>query len=97
MRDEYLWRLISHLSLNHLTLTDSATGAETLREILRLYNPSDQDEHRKAIDSIQSVSYRRGVGQCALSRSARSQQHGCSERTTINWLLSWPGDFADRR
>ncbi len=61
MRDEYLWRLLSHLNLNHLTLIDSATGAESLREILRLYNPSDQDEHRKAIDSIQSVSYRRGV------------------------------------
>ncbi|HEX6370347.1 MAG TPA: type VI secretion system baseplate subunit TssF [Longimicrobium sp.] len=31
------WRLISHLSLNHLSLTGGDEGLEALREILRLY------------------------------------------------------------
>jgi type VI secretion system protein ImpG len=41
----FAWRLISHLSLNHLSLVDSGTesGAEGLREILRLYaDPNDR-------------------------------------------------------
>ncbi len=64
-RDQYLWRLISHLSLNHLTLTDSTHGAEMLREMLRLYNPTDLDEHRKIIESIQSIKYSRGTARIA--------------------------------
>jgi type VI secretion system protein ImpG len=60
--DEYYWRLISHLGLNHLSLQDNENGAESLREILRLYNPSNSDETRRAIQSIESVTYRRSVG-----------------------------------
>lgn len=52
------WRLISQLSLNHLSLTDSS-GSESLREILRLHNPSDSPETRGVVDSIKQVSYSR--------------------------------------
>lgn len=60
-RDEFYWRLISHLSLNHLTLVDEKNGAEALREILFLYNPNHSEESKRAIQSIQSVTYSRGV------------------------------------
>ena len=60
--DEYYWRLISHLGLNHLALADNKNGAQALREILSLYNPSDTEESKRAIQSIESVSYKRGVG-----------------------------------
>ena len=49
------WRLISHLSLNHLSLVDVASGAEALREILRLYDFRDSPETRSIIDSILSI------------------------------------------
>ena len=60
--DEYYWRLISHLGINHLTLLDNENGAEALREILRLYNPNNSEETKRAIQSIESVTYRRAVG-----------------------------------
>ena len=36
---ETAWRLISHLSLNYLSLSDGAESLRALREILRLYAP----------------------------------------------------------
>jgi type VI secretion system protein ImpG len=56
----FAWRLISHLSLNYLSLQDlgTETGAEGLREILKLYaDPSDRQAH-KEIDGLRSVKYR---------------------------------------
>jgi type VI secretion system protein ImpG len=55
------WRLVSHLSLNHLSLEgDAATG--TLQELLRLYDFSDQHSgqqrailNRQMVDSIVSL------------------------------------------
>ena len=35
------WRLVSHLNLNHLSLTDSDEGRDALREVLRLYDFSE--------------------------------------------------------
>jgi type VI secretion system protein ImpG len=35
------WRLVSHLSLNHLSLTADDQGRTSLQEILRLYDPTD--------------------------------------------------------
>jgi len=52
------WRLISHLSLNHLSLSDVAEGAEALREILKLYDFRDSPETRAVIDGIAGVSSR---------------------------------------
>ena len=56
------WRLISHLSLNHLSLADHEEGADALREILKLYDFADSAETRSMIDGIQSVRSRRVVG-----------------------------------
>jgi type VI secretion system protein ImpG len=60
-RKDNAWRLISHLNLNHLTLTDDETGAEALRELLRLYDFRDAAETQAMIDSVLSVKTRRGT------------------------------------
>jgi type VI secretion system protein ImpG len=59
------WRLISHLSLNHLSLADENDGADALREILKLYDFVDSGETRAMIDGILSVRSRRVVGRVA--------------------------------
>jgi type VI secretion system protein ImpG len=56
-----LWRLISHLSLNHLSLVDDGK-ANALREILKLYDFADSAETRGQIDGILRVGSRRVVG-----------------------------------
>jgi type VI secretion system protein ImpG len=63
------WRLISHLSLNHLSIADEEEGRLALQEILRLYDFSDPEtgQQRSAvtrdlIDGITSVRSRRVVG-----------------------------------
>jgi type VI secretion system protein ImpG len=55
------WRLISHLTLNHLSLTDAGDGADALREILKLYDFRDSEETRALINGVLSVSSRRGA------------------------------------
>jgi type VI secretion system protein ImpG len=57
-----LWRVISHLSLNHLSLADTAEGADALREILSLYDFTDSAETRSTIEGIASVRTSRVVG-----------------------------------
>ncbi len=57
-----LWRLISHLSLNHLSLADYEDGADALREILKLYDFADSAQTRSIIDGILSIRSRRVVG-----------------------------------
>jgi len=65
------WRLISHLSLNHLSLADDGQGRQALQELLRLYDASDAGAgggeslsavNRQIIDGIASLSARRVVG-----------------------------------
>ncbi len=58
---DYYWRLISHLSLNHLSLSNSDSGAAALQEILRLYNHDNEGENPKGISSILSIQYRRST------------------------------------
>jgi type VI secretion system protein ImpG len=48
-----LWHLISHLSLNYLSLVESGRGA--LQQILRLYDFTDTPFAEKMIDGIVSV------------------------------------------
>ena len=62
LRHGVVWRLISHLSTNHLSLCDYEDGADGLREILRLYDFADSEETRAMIDGIRSVTTRRVVG-----------------------------------
>jgi type VI secretion system protein ImpG len=51
------WRLISHLSLNYLSLTDAADGggASALRELLALYGDSADAVIRRQIEGLRSV------------------------------------------
>ncbi|MCA9132473.1 MAG: type VI secretion system baseplate subunit TssF, partial [Planctomycetales bacterium] len=68
-RDDLHWRLVSHLSLNHLVLTNSELGADALREILRLYNADDSAESRKVIEAVLQVNYQRGVARVPGGRA----------------------------
>ena len=60
-----LWRLISHLSLNHLSLINTENGADALREILKLYDFNDSAETRAMIEGVLGVGSRRVVGRAA--------------------------------
>jgi len=50
-----LWRIISHLSLNHLSITEGPEGASALREILRMYDFGGGEANRATIESILSI------------------------------------------
>jgi len=52
-----LWRLISHLSLNYLSLVED--GKDALTEILRLYNFSESAFHEKQIAGLLSLKSQR--------------------------------------
>ncbi|CDG85978.1 type VI secretion system baseplate subunit TssF [Janthinobacterium agaricidamnosum] len=54
---ETAWRLVSHLSLNYLSLTDqdSAQGAAALRDLLRLYCPAHDSGALRQVDGVRSV------------------------------------------
>jgi type VI secretion system protein ImpG len=56
-----LWRIISHLSLNHLSLVDGDEGASALREILQLYNFRQSAETQAIIESIVEIRTERVV------------------------------------
>jgi len=67
------WRLISHLSLNYLSLVEGAQGPEALQEILRLYDFTDSSVTRQQIAGITGVKTRRvlrpvGAGQAGFVR-----------------------------
>lgn len=70
LRHGTLWRLVSHLSLNHLSLLDHEKGAEALREILRLYDTVDSAETQTMIDGLQRIGHRRAVGRVGGTISA---------------------------
>jgi type VI secretion system protein ImpG len=57
---EMTWRLISHLSLNYLTLTDSSSeqGASALRELLGLYARLGAPGAEAQIDAVQRLKVR---------------------------------------
>jgi type VI secretion system protein ImpG len=57
------WRLISHLNLNFLSVTNDENGAEALQEILNLYNMEDTDVFRNQILGIVDVSSKKVVRQ----------------------------------
>ena len=55
---EMAWRLISHLSLNYLSLQDNdeRKGASALQELLKLYSDTSDSSIRKQTDGIVSIS-----------------------------------------
>lgn len=57
---ETAWRLISHLSLNYLSLVDNdeAQGAAALRELLSLYADRNDAASMKMIEGVKSISSR---------------------------------------
>jgi type VI secretion system protein ImpG len=55
------WRLISHLTLNHLSIAEGPDALDALREILRLYDFRDSPETRALIDGISGISSRRST------------------------------------
>ena len=58
MRNNARWRLISHLSLNHLSITGRDDATNALKEILRLYDFKESSINRAQIESITSVNTR---------------------------------------
>jgi type VI secretion system protein ImpG len=56
LRETGFWRLVSHLSLGHLSVTGGAEGAAALKEVLRLYDLRDTAESRAAIEALTGVS-----------------------------------------
>ncbi len=52
-----LWRLISHLSLNHLSLSGGG-GIDALKEMLRLYDVSRSASNRRQIDGLLGIEFR---------------------------------------
>jgi type VI secretion system protein ImpG len=57
------WRLLSHLSLNHLSIADPEEGRDALREYLRLYDYADPrvypklaSVNRQVVDGLERVS-----------------------------------------
>ncbi|MGH9761502.1 MAG: type VI secretion system baseplate subunit TssF, partial [Blastocatellia bacterium] len=63
MRRGAQWRLISHLSLNHLSLVNGTGEPDALREILLLYDFMDSSATRKQIGAINRVDARMVVRQ----------------------------------
>ncbi len=51
------WKLVNHLSLNYLSLRDSESGAELLRELLGLYANHDDAVLVRQIEGVRDVSY----------------------------------------
>jgi type VI secretion system protein ImpG len=70
MKQGVLWRLISHLSLNHLSLVGGQKGADALREILKLYDFADSASTRAVIEGIVDVDSRGST--CRVNRDGIS-------------------------
>ena len=58
-RGSTAWRLISHLSLNHLSLSEEKDSLAALKEILRLYCVSES--HHQLIDGLKEMTCRKVV------------------------------------
>lgn len=57
------WRLISHLSLNYLSIVEE--GKEALQEILRLYAPMSSGSFDRQIDGVSAVESKRQFARVA--------------------------------
>jgi type VI secretion system protein ImpG len=61
LRDRSAWRLVSQLSLGHLSVVGGQAGAAALREVLRLHDLRDSAETRAAIGSLLEVAAQPGA------------------------------------
>lgn len=80
-----LWKLISHLSLNHLSLVDNERGAEALREILSLYDLRNSPATRRNIDALSSVESKRVVRSIVAAR--QGGHHGFCRGTQVTLTI----------
>jgi type VI secretion system protein ImpG len=62
LRKAALWKIISHLSLNHMSLVEHGDKAEALRELLKIYDFADSAETRKMIEGLMQISSQRVIG-----------------------------------
>jgi type VI secretion system protein ImpG len=69
-----LWRLVSSLSLGHLSL-GGTQGLAALKEILRLHCPEDRPALRRQIEGITAMESRRTVRRCG-GEGWRGFRHG---------------------
>ncbi len=69
LRERRFWRLVSHLSLGHLSVVGGAEGAAALREVLRLYDLRDTAESRAAIDALAGVAAAPGAARIPGARA----------------------------
>ncbi len=70
MREQAVWGLISHLTLNHLSLAQEEDSADALREILKLYDVVDSLQSRSLIDGVMSVSVAPSIGRLSSQGGA---------------------------
>lgn len=61
LRQRGAWHLVSHLALNHLSVTGGANAAVALREILNLHDLRESPESRAAIAALVSVTASAGI------------------------------------
>lgn len=47
-----IWRLVSHLNLNHLSLTEGDSSLQAFKALLKLYSDSSLPSHQYEIDSL---------------------------------------------
>ncbi len=69
LRERGFWRLVSHLSLGHLSVTGGEEGAQALKEVLRLYDLRDSAETRAAIEGLLAVSAKPGAARVPGARA----------------------------
>lgn len=69
-RKQGRWKLVSHLLLNHLSITGGPAGAEALKEMLRLYDYRDSPDTRAVIDAILSIRSEQRTARVAAERGA---------------------------
>lgn len=68
LREHRSWRLISHLSLGHLSIVGGPAAAESLREVLRLYDLRDTVETRALIAGLVGVRSKPGTARVPGAR-----------------------------
>jgi type VI secretion system protein ImpG len=69
LRERGFWRLISHLSIGHLSLVGDGAAADALKEVLRLYDLRGAPGAPGTIDGLLSVSARHGVARVPGERA----------------------------
>ncbi len=87
LRDEAYWRLISHLSLNHISLAQNDSNTESLKEIIRLYNFSKQRAGDAMVDGLVDINTRRIVSRL-VCRDGSPLSSGFCKGTEIEIILN---------